>query len=84
MRYSMLLGMITATLFLGNVLDLLFRHHNPAGISLLFAFIWLSCSILLLWHMFRTPDKNFVPLYRVKEHLPPEVYKELSKKGPFQ
>lgn len=79
----MLLGLTTATLFLANVLDF-FVGSNTQTLNLVFGLFWLACTVGLAWHMFRTPDRNFVPIYRIKEYLPEDVYNEIKKKGPFQ
>lgn len=83
MRFSMFLSLLTAGFVLVNVIDLFsndpgFTDDVPSIIvgSVIF--------IALIIYMFKTPDKNFVPLRKVKNHLPDDLYQDLKKKGPFQ
>lgn len=83
MRFSMFLSLLTAAFVLANVIDIFskdpgFTADVPSIITGALIFV------VLIVYMFKTPDKNFVPLHKVKDHLPQDLYEELKKKGPFQ
>jgi len=84
MRRSLLFFVVAITILIGNLIDLFFNNlHDPVG-NIVAASVAIIVAAWLLEHMWRTPDRNFVPLSKVKKYLPEELIKDFKKKGPFQ
>ena len=81
MRHAMLVNLFFILLLVGNVFD--FFSHTEDWTPSVPTIIVSSIVIISLYvYMYKTPDRNVVPLKKVKDLIPSEEYSKLIKRGP--